>query len=132
MSTSPAPSGGIRGLVADTATALCLILLELLGLAAVFFVWALSGWNLDPQGDSRPDPVWGYLVPVGVLAVLMAWASLRASRRPGGGVTATTQAVMAMGTVVLILAAAYYQHREDTPPPPSPCLQSPSAPWCNG
>ncbi|MET9608947.1 DUF6234 family protein [Streptomyces sp. NPDC006512] len=120
-----------RSLPADIATAFGLILVELLALALLFVVWALSGFDLNPDNPPSTHPVWGYLVGAGVLVVLMARSGLRASRR-GAGVTATTQAVMAMGTVTLIVAAAYYQVREDTPPPPSPCLTSPSAPWCNG
>ncbi|MCX4693941.1 DUF6234 family protein [Streptomyces sp. NBC_01408] len=130
MTPSRAGTGQRRNLGSDIASAVFLIVLELLGLAAVFFLWVLANLSFGPP-STDPTPVWGYLVAAGVLAALMTWASLRASRR-NAGVTAVTQALMAMGTAVLILAGAYYQHREDTPPPPSPCLQSPSAPWCNG
>ncbi|MEU9374725.1 DUF6234 family protein [Streptomyces sp. NPDC048255] len=131
MTTSPDGTGRHGGLGADVAAAVFLIVLELLGLAAVFFAWVLASLSLATEWSDPPAPVWGFLVAAGVLAALMTRAGLRASRR-NAGVTATTQAIMAMGTVVLILAGAYYQHRTDTPPPPSPCLQSPSAPWCNG
>ncbi|MFD8949515.1 DUF6234 family protein [Streptomyces xanthophaeus] len=132
MDTSPAPAGPRehRGPGADVARAVFLIVGELLALATVFFLWVLSGLSFGPSTDEG-HPVWGYLVAAGCLAVLMTWASLGASRR-GEGVTAVTQALMAMGTVVVILGGASYQHREDTPPPPDPCLKSPSAPWCYG
>ncbi|GHI84848.1 hypothetical protein Sxan_22120 [Streptomyces xanthophaeus] len=132
MDTSPAPAGPRehRGPGADVARAAFLIVGELLALATVFFLWVLSGLSFGPSTDEG-HPVWGYLVAAGCLAVLMTWASLGASHR-GEGVTAVTQALMAMGTVVVILGGASYQHREDTPPPPDPCLKSPSAPWCYG
>ncbi|WP_405981208.1 DUF6234 family protein [Streptomyces sp. NBC_00158] len=131
MSTTTAAPTRRGDLGADIAGAVGLVVLELIALAGVFLVWVLTGLDFDPTTPAPPHPVWGYLVAAGVLAALMSWVALRASRR-GAGVTAVTQGVMAMATVTAIVMGAAYQVHEDRPAPASPCRDSPSAPWCNG
>ncbi|MEV0096477.1 DUF6234 family protein [Streptomyces sp. NPDC050738] len=114
---------------ADAASGCLLIFVELLALVVIFILWAVSGWTLDPEANVTADPVWWYLVAVGVLTGLTVLAMILASRRKAK-VTGWGQFFMAIGLVLVILAGAAGQVHEDHKKAERACLAQHNGAYC--
>ncbi|MBW1596630.1 DUF6234 family protein [Streptomyces sp. JJ38] len=113
-------------LAADVGAGCGLVFLELVALVAIFGLWFLSGFNLDPAENVTADPLWGYLAAaggVGVLAVVAAVVAVRS----GAVVTASTQVAMATLICVIGGGGAAVQAYED-----EQCRHRPEAASCQG
>ncbi|MFY4720247.1 DUF6234 family protein [Streptomyces sp. LaBMicrA B280] len=110
---------------ADIGAGCGLVFLELIALVVIFWLWFLSGFNLDPGRTVTSDSLWGYLAAAGGVGVLAVVAAAIAARA-GAVVTVVTQVVMATLTCVIVLGGAATQSHQD-----QRCRDIPSATGCN-
>ncbi|WP_244174656.1 DUF6234 family protein [Streptomyces murinus] len=86
--------------------------LELIALVVIFWLWFLSGFNLDPGRTVTADSLCGYLA-----------AAIAA--RAGAVVTVVSQALMAALICVIVFGGAAAQSHQDRL-----CRDTPSATGC--
>ncbi|MCX3063202.1 DUF6234 family protein [Streptomyces beihaiensis] len=109
---------------ADIGAGCGLVFLELIALAVIFWLWFLSGFNLDPARTVMPDSLWKYLAAAGGVGVLAIVAAAIAARA-GAVVTVVAQVVMAVVILVVVFGGATLQSHQD-----QLCRDVPSAADC--
>lgn len=118
---------------ADIGAGCGLVFIELIALVAVFGLWLLSGFNLDPAKTVKTASLWGYLAVAGGVGVLSIVAAVIAARA-GAIVTVISQGAMATLITLIVFGGAVGQAHEDARVRTggNACRDAPSAPWCNG
>ena len=117
---------GRADLGADIGAGCGLVFLELIALVVIFWLWFLSGFNLDPGRTVTADSLWGYLAAAGGVGVL-AVAAAAIAARAGAAVTVVSQAFMAALICVIVFGGAAAQSHQDRL-----CRDSPSVTGCKG
>ncbi|TGZ16958.1 hypothetical protein DV517_19310 [Streptomyces sp. S816] len=112
---------GRADLGADIGAGCGLVFLEL-----IFWLWFLSGFNLDPGRTVTADSLWSYLAAAGGVGVLAVVAAAIAARA-GAVVTVVSQALMAALICVIVFGGAATQLHQD-----KLCRDTPSATGCKG
>ena len=111
---------------ADIGAGCALVILELIALAVIFWLWFLTGFNLDPARTVRAAPLWNYLAAVGGVGVLAVVAAAVAAWARAV-VTVVTQVVVVVLTGVIVFGGAAAQSHEDRR-----CRDLPTASGCAG
>ncbi|MFI9809083.1 DUF6234 family protein [Streptomyces sp. NPDC052301] len=111
---------------ADIGAGCGLVALELLALVAIFGLWFLSGFELDPTRTVHTDSLWNYLAAAGGVGLLALVAAAIAARA-GAVVTVVAQATTAALICVIVGGGATAQSHQDRL-----CHDMPSAAGCGG
>ncbi|TWV37736.1 hypothetical protein FRZ03_24805 [Streptomyces misionensis] len=109
---------------ADVGVGCALLLLELIALAGIFWLWFLTGFELDPAETADAAPLWPYLSAVGAVGVVAIVATAIAARA-GAVVTVVVQAVVVVLTAVIVFGGATAQSHQDLL-----CRDTPAAADC--